>query len=564
MALDLTLNNVASKVGINTSTPSSSPIGPSPVMGPPKPTTTSQTVAQNTAANVPKVSPTQTNPSTPATDNVVSYSFLDGSGYNKAGQQVRPATTASTTTISNANKISQVPGIVNTTNQLSQTGVSTDANGNATYANGTIAVDPRENTPNGFSTGTPPNNTGLSTGGYVGDVYYAPGSQLPTGTDGNPVATTPTSPTDDKILQSLNDQKAQSDAMTASIIDSIKSQYDQLIKQQQETNAGQEHSVNNALLMGGVTGQGSSSQYAPISSAGIMQSQISYGLSQIADLNSKEQMAIIQAQQAGQNADFQLQDKINSQISSIRDTKVAAATKLNDAIAAQNKKMADQKAQATIDTTIGNLYSSGVTDVNSIMQALNNAGVPATADQVSNSLKNIVPSGLSDLVKTLTTNGAPASVIQNVLQQTDLSKAYAAAGDFAAGGSGIVGEYNFYKAQTEAEGKTPVDFNTYQNIDANRKAKAAGATSTDEKAQQLQDTLTGLENSFITNNLIAGNGTISSTNYKKAKAAFVTKAAGIVADPASYFDEQMGAYVDRTSLDADSKNNYKADYGIGV
>jgi hypothetical protein len=47
--------------------------------------------------------------------------------------------------------------------------------------------------------------------------------------------------------------------------------------------------------------------------------------------------------------------------------------------------------------------------------------------------------------------------------------------------SGIIGEYLFYADQVKASGKQPLDFNSYQTMDANRKARANGSTS-DQKA----------------------------------------------------------------------------------
>lgn len=290
---------------------------------------------------------------------------------------------ASTTTISNQNKINQVPGIVDTTNTLAKTGVTTDAQGNATYANGTL-VPQTDTTTASSAAPNLTNKTGLSTGGYVGDVYYAPGSQLPVGPDGKAMQTTETSPTDDQILSNLNQLKSTNDSITASIIDSIHAQYNQLRQAQETTNTGTQATTNNALLMGGVTGKGSSAQYAPISSVGIMQSEMSYGLSKLSDLTNQENMAVIQAQQAGQQNDFQLMDKLNNQIASIRDEKVAAATKLNDQIAAQNQKIADEQQQATKDTAVTNLYQSGTTDPGAILKQLNASGLTITSSEINN------------------------------------------------------------------------------------------------------------------------------------------------------------------------------------
>lgn len=471
-----------------------------------------------------------------------------------------PATSASTTTIGNGNKIDQVPGIVNTTNNLANKGITNNADGTQTYANGTAVPQQDPNLP-----AVPTDDLskpGISQGGYVGDVYYAPGSPLPKGADGNFVTTTPTSPTDDTILKNINDLKASSDSLTTSLIDSIHQQYASLRKQQEDTNTQQQAQVQTSLLRGGVTGGGSTAQYAQISSEGIMQAQISYGIGQIADLNAKENSAIIEAQQAGQDRDFKLMDSLNSEISKIRDDKVSAAKELNAKLIEQNQTLRDKAIASSKDNAIASLYEQGITDPAQILKTLNANGANFTSDEVASTLKNIVPAGVDDLIKTMKANGAPASVISKVLKSPSLSEAYDAAGSYGAGGTGIVGEYNFYKAQQEAAGKSSVDFNTYQNIDANRKEKAAGGGSTTaEKASVVSDTISGLEDSLAANGVIQGNGTITSTDYRRAKNEFVGKMGKYLSDPAAYFDSQMAGYVDRSNQS--STDAYKNDYGIG-
>lgn len=377
----------------------------------------------------------------------VQYYSLNGNTYQNSAYQA--PTTASTTTVGNGNKINQVPGIQNTTSTLANgTGVKTDPNGNATYANGTIVnteENPASSTAPQYYT-SPPNLPGTpgydpskpttttasasaASGGYIGDVYYPPGATLPLDANGQPQQLSTTSTTDKQILDSLNSQKAQSDSLTASIIDNIKAQYEGLITQQKQANAGQEASVNTALLRGGVTGQGSSAQYDPQGSANIIQSQISYGLGQIADLQSKENMAIIQAQQAGQNEDFQLQDKINQEISSVRDQKVAAATKLNDTLNAA-------KAQNTLDTAVNNLFNQGIKDPQAILDNLNKLGVtgpngvPYTASDIAGSIKALTPvdqANIQSLAAQAAAAGADAATVAKISNSTDYNSALALA-----------------------------------------------------------------------------------------------------------------------------------------
>lgn len=388
------------------------------VQGPPTPATTP--TAQANAA----ISTTPVKATTPIkTDNNIASTQTANAAYAAANPNTFGSPTASTTTISNANKITQVPAIQSTTNNLSKTGISTDANGNATYANGTAYNPPLAAAPN---PNPAPNPSTTTTGGYLGDVYYAPGATTPVDANGQPQALTPTSATDDQIMNNLTQAKAQSDAMTASLIDSIQSNYGRLIQQQTDANNSQQKNTNAALLHGGVTGSGSTSQYDPIDSKNIIAAQVSYGTQAIADLQSKEDNAILAAQQAGQNQDFQLQDRINQQISSIRDTKVAAATKLNDQIAAQNQALAQQKLQSNIDQSVGTLMAGGITDPTQILNILNNKGFTLSADQVATSIKALTPadqSQIQSLAAQAAAAGADPATVAKIANSSDFNSA---------------------------------------------------------------------------------------------------------------------------------------------
>lgn len=353
--------------------------------------------------------------------------------------QVGPlAPKVSTTTISNANKIQQVPSIIEKTNTLTDTGVRTDQNsGIATYANGQA---------------------------------YTPIEQ----------AKADTTDLDTQYQKNLDDMKASTDAQTADLIANIQQKFNQRRAEQADVNTRQKQGINSALLMGGVTGTGGSARYAPISSEGIISSVEANGIKQLAVLDSEEQDLITAAKAAQASNNYKILEATNAKIEKKREEKVAAAVKLNDAIAEQNKKAREANIQSSRDSAVSDLYAQGVTDVPTLLEYLNynDKGKKTgdfTADEIAKTLKNIVPPGLDDLVKTLGTNGAPADVLQSVLGSSNLNEAYRAAGSYSAGGSGIIGEYNFYKAQAEAAGQQPVDFNTYQNQDANRKKSIAVA-----------------------------------------------------------------------------------------
>jgi hypothetical protein len=400
--------------------------------------------------------------------------------------QTAVAPKVSTTTISNANKIDQVPTLNNQLAQISTKGVTTNPEtGVAQYADGSVYNEPTKESL----------TSQLGEAQKALDAYTAsqakqtttPTATTPTATSATAQPTQPvpvdTSKYDRETEQLMNDMKKNLDSTTKGLIDNIQQKFEQRRIEQRDINERTLKANTNALLMGGVTGQGSSAQYAPISSQGILASTESYGLKQIAALDAMEQDAIMQAKAAQQAGNFQLLEKKLALAEKKRAEKIEAATKLNEQIAEQNQKMLEQEQQSARDFTIVDLFSQGVTDPTEMLRTLKNSGANYTLKEVNETLKNIIPAGVNDLVKTLKTNGAPVGVIQKVLSSRNMSEAYENAGTYASGGTGMVGEYNFYRAQAEANGQVPVDFQTYQDIDANRKksiAKAGTASSVSE------------------------------------------------------------------------------------
>lgn len=305
-----------------------------------------------------------------------------------AASQYKPLNTQnqSTTTLS-SDKTSDIANNTNTLDGLNDKGVRTDASGNTLTADGNLYQEPKQ---------------------------------------------ADTSKEDDQIQNYFDQMKSSLDATTKGMIDNAQQKYDQLKQEQADINKRAEAGTQNSLLMGGVTGQGSSAQYAPISSGGIIQAQASYGLKQIAALDSQENDAIAQAQQYQQQGEFQLAEKQIAIVQQKRAEKIAATTKLNDLLAEQTAKAQERNQQIAKEDAISKIYDSGTTDPSEIRKQLSGSGMPVTAKEAA------------DTVALLSGQG----------------------------GSGIVGEYNFYVADAKKHGQVPVDFNTYQNMDANRKQKA--------------------------------------------------------------------------------------------
>jgi len=368
---------------------------------------------------------------------IVSQSFMDSRPKTIAanpgvyGVAPTPAAPISTTTTSNASGIAAVPGIIQTQNDLLADRQSYEGQNGNWY-------------------------TQDASGKTVQDF--------------------------DRQSDELNKQMlANIDSQTAGQIAQIQQQFVGRKQEQSRMDTAQKERLQNTLLMGGATGQGSSAQFAPVSSQGIVTAQENFGLRNLAELDRQEQQLIMAAQEAQRTGKFEVMQRMQQQIEKKRAEKVAAAAGLAEESAKRNNEMRKQNEAVAIDMGIADAYSAGTTDPTEIMKQINNAGGKVTLKQVTESLKSTVPEGLDDLMKTLRTNGAPFEVIQNTLQSRNLTDAYKSAGRFASGGTGIVGEYNFMAAQMGALGLSVPDFDTYQTQDANRKkviAKAGRAVTT--------------------------------------------------------------------------------------
>jgi len=270
-------------------------------------------------------------------------------------------------------------------------------------------------------------------------------------------------------IQNVGLQQKRYDEALQSELDSINKRYDMYKQEQQRITASGAAGAQTALLQSGAGGRGSVAQYASVTADQRVNTIMADGQRALADLDAKRDELLSAAKVAYADKDYKLLENLNTQIEKNR-------TAMLDVTREANKKVAEATRQAGVDTAIASLYESGVTDPTEIIKKLREQGrKDITLKDISDSIKNITPEGLDDIVKTARNNGAPSNVIQSILSAKNVSDAYKAAGTYASGGTGIIGEYNFYRSQAELAGQTPVDFNTYQTMDANRKAKIAGA-----------------------------------------------------------------------------------------
>jgi len=227
-------------------------------------------------------------------------------------------------------------------------------------------------------------------------------------------------------------------------INNIKSQYEVLRNRLLESNRRRENAETTLQIRGG------SSRFAPGVSSAEIEGVVRQGLDALSTLNSEEQNLINQI-----NSSF-----AEKQLSTVMENYDALRELRKDkdtALESLNKRIADANAAILKENQrLSDIEEQVKKDINGIM------------DEASK-------------------NGAPKEVREAILASSSVNDAYNAAGDWLQTGTGIVGEYLFYKRQMEASGLQPVDFNGYQTMDANRKAQIAKAASA-----------TGLDNTTLT------------------------------------------------------------------
>lgn len=342
-------------------------------------------------------------------------------------------------------------------------GLGMDSNGFAINADRSFAEAP---------VGSVPNANGGFTDLTTGINYYL----------GNSAGKISSDPTTQALYDQFSSLKASMDATGAANIANIQAQFTNLIKQQEQTNTSQQASADKTLLMGG------SSRYAQISSAGQSSAMVAYGVQQIADLNQKENAAVIAAQQAMQNNDYTMLNKQLSIADSARQEKQAAAQKLSDTLTTQADNLKKQQATANQDQAIASQLSNGVTDPAAIMAAINGTTNPATGQpyaltskDVSDAISNLNPDAkaIADLMTSAAKNGATPDQLKAIGSAKSINGAIQAAGTGLIDPTSNLGQYQTYSQNAIAKGQTPL---SYTKWDATNSANKAYSSAYSAKA----------------------------------------------------------------------------------
>lgn len=432
---------------------------------------------------------------------------------------------------------------------------------------------------------TPPaNNAGMTPGNTA--ITPAPGSTTTppaTNTPGStpPPAsptstTTPPPPVEDpsvtaiKQIMSTSDQ-AYADYMTKvnnlysgttplspddqATLDLIKSSVASQIRSQQQINTA---TLDGLTQSGIVSGR---NRYAQDIETGILAKEQDDGLARITDIQNKGLQLIQTAKQAIQDRNYKLLNDSYTAFTQNQNSKSDALMKLL-AINQQQETLAQQKARDA--QTRLNEDRTFQLDVTKNQQAYNkdNGIVGRFYQKPGNPTVYDANTGLPvtyDQYKAAGGTGLPGAKFGDVQVITPTGKQYPA---------GMVGEYQFYYDQEIANGRKPMDFNSYQNVDANRKKAIAragtggGGTSAGD-VRAAAAALKGTEQTAYgevidkwNSGFIQGNNTISSKDYKIAKSQWTRTFTGDVADPGKQFDNLFIPYVDQ------SGDNWQKDYGI--
>lgn len=352
----------------------------------------------------------------------------------------------STTTVGNQNKMTQVLRMQNKLTQISQ-GRGQVTDGEITKnADGSLVTDnyqdpilpqgssPIYGTVNGQSNRIIGYNTPNIRDGSLRPTYLDSNSSTP--------AKSPEQQETDRIVDSI---LARTDAQTAQTISSIRQKYENLRNQQKQINESQAAKTQNTLLTGGVTGKGSSAQYAPLSSDNLVTAQLNYGLQQIAKLDAEEQDLIIQAQQAGETQNFRVLEKRLAQIENIRQEKQQAEQKLKDKQIEKEEEYNKKILEIQKNNQLASLYEQGITDPASLLKALNANGGDFTLKEVREGVTNLGLSAeekaektaLQSLFKSISEKGvvSPAQMAYLTKNATTVDDFYAlGGGDFLAEG----------------------------------------------------------------------------------------------------------------------------------
>lgn len=275
-------------------------------------------------------------------------------------------------------------------------------------------------------------------------------------------------------------------------IKGLEQEFRLLMDEQRLINKG---ATGTASVRGYQTG---AAEYDPQFTARTIGAIASAGVQKIATLNTKMASAVAELEQ------------------SFKDNKISA---VKDAYSIY--KEAAKERQDTLRSTIDDIQ----------------AEMKAARDALAKSQEEV-----NKIIANAAKGGAPVEVIAMMSEAGSVPAAIAIAGDYLQEGSGVVGEYIFYKRQAENAGQVPMDFNSYADMDANRKRSIVNVN-----AGGLSSTESSTYNRF-TDKYQADPIIMAAEKGRTAK----TIAQQVLADPENAGNQLKSLYVLVKNLDPDS------------
>lgn len=399
-----------------------------------------------------------------------------GVGGQFAGQNIPDSILKQSTTVISSDKGADPLKAQDTLNKFDQKSITTNPiTGDATYADGTPYTPPTDKKEGGDTTTSSTISKKTASGKTV---VYDPATGEAKYEDGgiyNPSFDPIVSEKSDeelKIEADYEQRKIDTDAITAAQITSIQNRYAELKKKQREINESSLAATRSALLMSGAA------QHDVYSDQNI-QLRMKQGEEDLRALENEENDLIASAKAAALSNNWKLLEQKNAEIKQIRDEKGKVTEQINTFLIDAYKKASDTKAQVDKDQAIGDIYTSGITDTVGILAELKKRGYDnITSKDITDTLKNIVPPGLDDLVKTLRENGAPPEVINKVLSSRTIQEAYESVPEiYLQKATGDLGEALAIKREMIEQGLVPPPIQDLLIQVANQKAKANIALS---------------------------------------------------------------------------------------
>jgi hypothetical protein len=240
----------------------------------------------------------------------------------------------------------------------------------------------------------------------------------------------------DRQVKEFNNWVPEDDPAFQAIADGIRAQYQQYKVQMQKTNDARAKAYETAGIRGGTA------EFAGNIQRSIEGGELDQANARIAELTRQENAAIIAARSAYETEKWTQFNKQIDLLEKRREEKMQILKEYNDTLAKNINAAREKEIQASRDSAVANLIAQGVTDPITMLDYLN-------YDQTGKLVGDFTAEEIGDVIKNITGNY----------------------------GSGIVGEYNFYKAEEKAAGREPLSFDAYQTRDANRKIAASNAVA---------------------------------------------------------------------------------------